>query len=65
MVRKKFTQRLHMRITGTLRAATPLMVALAPEKMGLTEEQAKTAMHANAAGVDEALWMKVLARERG
>ena len=49
----------------TLRAATPLMVALAPEKMGLTEEQAKTAMHANAAGVDEALWMKVLARERG
>ena len=65
MVRKKFTQRLHMHITGTLRAATPLMVALAPEKMGLTEEQAKTAMHANAAGVDEALWMKVLARERG
>jgi hypothetical protein len=56
---------MHMHITGTLRAATPLMVALAPEKMGLTEEQAKTAMHANAAGVDEALWMKVLARERG
>jgi hypothetical protein len=41
---------MHMHITGTLRAATPLMVALAPEKMGLTEEQAKTAMHANAAG---------------
>ncbi len=59
MVPKKFTQRLPMHITGTL------TVALAPENMGLTEEQAKTAMHANAAGVDEALWMKVLARERG